>query len=132
MKNTEMQTSPQQQVVRHPLVIPFDDGKYAVIPMGITADDFDCLQKTIALWKEKMLSPATDQHPEDGCEDCSGRNVVWFAPNEIWNKVCRPNGENAADPMLCPRCFILRAAGIAAAWSVMPNSEVSGLKGPLK
>ena len=32
-----------QPVVRHPLVIPFDDGKYAVIPMGITADDFDCL-----------------------------------------------------------------------------------------
>lgn len=49
----------QQQEVGHPLVIPFDDGKYAVIPMGITADDFECLQKTLVLWRTKMVIPET-------------------------------------------------------------------------
>lgn len=55
-----------QPVVRHPLVIPFDDGKYAVIPMGITADDFDCLQKTLVLWREKMVIPEAAHE----CQNC--------------------------------------------------------------
>lgn len=60
-------------------------------------------------------------HPEDICEDCNGRNVVWFAPSELWNKVVRK--PDIADPMLCPRCFILRAEniGIQYTWEVKPE-----------
>lgn len=64
-------------------------------------------------------------HPEAICDDCGGANVVWFAPSEIWNRVCRPNGEIAADPMLCPRCFILRAEamGLKFIWEVYPEIQ---------
>lgn len=67
-------------------------------------------------------------HPESICDDCDGPNVVWHAPNDLWNKVCRPDGETAADPMLCPRCFIARAfkTGIDVAWNVSPNADLSG------
>jgi hypothetical protein len=55
-------------------------------------------------------------HPEATCDDCNGPNVVWFAPSHLWNKVAR----RAEDPMLCPRCFILRAQamGIRETWVV--------------
>jgi hypothetical protein len=59
-------------------------------------------------------------HPEATCEDCGGSNVVWFAPNGIWNRVCRPEGYER-DPMLCPRCFAIRAnrLGICGAWKMV-------------
>lgn len=55
-------------------------------------------------------------HPEAFCDDCKGPNVVWFAPNNLWNKVVRK--VDKPDPMLCPRCFILRAEamGIRESW----------------
>jgi hypothetical protein len=65
-----------------------------------------------------MTTPA--MHPESVCQDCGGANVVWFAPNDIWNRVVgSPNG------ILCPRCFIVRAnrAGIDARWSVAPVND---------
>lgn len=70
-------------------------------------------------------------HPEVICDDCGGANVVWFAPNDIWNKVCRPNGENTGDPMLCPRCFIVRAikAKIYVIWRVSPDSPITREEG---
>lgn len=64
--------------------------------------------------------PIANGHPEATCDDCGGKNVIWFAPSEMWNKVARrPDGE----PMLCPRCFILRAEamGIHEVWMVTPD-----------
>ena len=67
-------------------------------------------------------------HPEAVCHDCGGANVVWFAPNNLWNQVVRKS--NKADPILCPRCFILRAtaAGICDAWTVLPETELTELR----
>lgn len=75
-----------------------------------------------------QLSEECKGHPESKCDDCGGKNVVWHAPNELWNKVCRPAGEICADPMLCPRCFILRAikAGIDVAWLLFPETPTLG------
>lgn len=28
-------------------------------------------------------------HPEDFCNDCGNPNVTWYAPNELWNKLCK-------------------------------------------
>ena len=36
--------------------------------MGITADDFDCLQKTLTLWREKMVTPERKKCPKCGGE----------------------------------------------------------------
>ncbi|GAG96755.1 unnamed protein product, partial [marine sediment metagenome] len=27
------------------------------------------------------------EHPEDYCHICGGKNIVWFADNDLWNKV---------------------------------------------
>ena len=60
-------------------------------------------------------------HPEAVCEDCGGHNVSWYSPNALWNKIVRR--ADKGDPMLCPRCFILRAEamGISEVWEVSPR-----------
>lgn len=47
-------------------------------------------------------------HPEDYCNDCNNKNVIWYAPNELWNKLCK------REEIICPFCFQERAkkAGI--------------------
>jgi hypothetical protein len=58
-------------------------------------------------------------HPEEICEKCGLKNVTWFAPSSIWNKVARTDG---FDLMLCPTCFIHMAevAGFDTVWRVAP------------
>jgi len=40
-----------------------------------------------------------EKHPEDTCQMCSRDNPVWYAENELWNKVAPPKG------IICPICF---------------------------
>jgi hypothetical protein len=66
------------------------------------------------------------EHPEDTCEDCGGPNVVWFAPNDVWNQVMRGGDRGAPDAVgiVCPMCFIRRAENeglTPTAWSVQPE-----------
>lgn len=59
-----------------------------------------------------------EPHPESICDACGGPNVVWFAPNDLWNRVVgSPNG------ILCPTCFIRAAerCGVEAVWRVDPD-----------
>jgi hypothetical protein len=42
---------------RPPLKIPLDDGKVAIIPLGITHDDVSCIEQTIKLWINKLVPP---------------------------------------------------------------------------
>ena len=80
----------------------------------------------LAMRLRELVTELRSRHPEAKCDDCGRPNVVWFAPNEIWNKVIRPNGEVETDPMLCPTCFIRRAetSGIeATAWKVEPEQD---------
>lgn len=83
---------------------------------------------------EAALSPATGsaKHPEAICDDCGGANVVWHAPSELWNKVCRPHGEIGADPMLCPTCFIARLQRFWIHEAFGPQSEINRLNDALK
>lgn len=37
-----------------PLVIPLESG-YAVIPLGVTRDDFECLKQTLELWEKRIV-----------------------------------------------------------------------------
>jgi len=41
-----------------------------------------------------------EPHPEDYCQICKGKNVCWYAPNEIFNSV---NGNDIG--IMCPQCF---------------------------
>ena len=54
------------------------------------------------------------------CQECGGPNVVWFAPNPIWNLAV----DNERQLILCPVCFVVRAEarGInPTAWVVSPE-----------
>lgn len=61
-------------------------------------------------------------HPEDFCQRCKRPNVVWFAPNHLWNKVVRANNQPG---ILCPICFVelAEAIGIHEVWKVAPNEK---------
>jgi hypothetical protein len=58
-------------------------------------------------------------HPEDFCEECGLPNPTWYAPNELWNKLCTPV------EIICPKCFQKRAdkAGINIVFTteILPN-----------
>lgn len=59
-----------------------------------------------------------DEHPENRCERCGGRNICWFTASEIWN--AHSDGAN----ILCPICFVAAAesAGIShSAWQLIPE-----------
>lgn len=75
---------------------------------------------------QKPFFPIAPDHLEAICTDCGGVNVVWFAPSEWWNAVIRrppDSGHPGEDPMLCPRCFIVRseALGYRNVWRVAPE-----------
>lgn len=65
--------------------------------------------------EETLRAVLGDRRDKDNaCTDCGIDNPVWFAPNELWNRVM---GDHTG--FLCPRCFIVRAeaAGVRpTAW----------------
>lgn len=60
------------------------------------------------------------EHPEDFCDECGGRNIVWSAPNDVWNQVTG----HPAGLILCPVCFVRRAdaAGFRDCWTLVPDA----------
>lgn len=76
-------------------------------------------------------TPRTDDEPWEPwegngpCQDCGGRNVVWVAPNHIWNSVMQSSVNKAGVGFLCPNCFIVRAfyAGHRVVWSLHPEDN---------
>jgi len=76
---------------------------------------------------DRLTAPraGVDEHPEDRCERCGGKNIKpWFAPSPIWNEVV---GYDFG--ILCPQCFteIAEAKGVApTGWRLAPE----GYEGP--
>lgn len=63
---------------------------------------------------------------ESICQVCDGINPVWFAPNELWNKVMRyPDGREESEKInfICPNCFIQEAIKLELAPRVWRLSE---------
>jgi hypothetical protein len=59
------------------------------------------------------------------CDDCGGANPVWFASNELWNRVMGgPHAKDDPGGIVCPGCFILRAEDegiVPTAWELRPE-----------
>lgn len=58
------------------------------------------------------------------CERCGRDNIVWYAPNDVWNRVMPDDGG-----ILCPVCFVQAAeqAGIApTVWRLIPAEVKRG------
>ena len=70
----------------------------------------------------------SDDHPEHRCGRCGGRNTIWYADSDVWNRVA---GNYS---ILCPICFceLGEEAGIApTAWRLSlegDDPEVSKLR----
>lgn len=52
------------------------------------------------------------------CERCDKDYPIWYADNDIWNKVIRDEVAGDCFDFLCPTCFIIRASmkGITPIW----------------
>lgn len=93
------------------------------------------LQTALLLIARLEKLDGNDEHPENRCDMCSGRNAhSWFADSDLWNRCARAD----AYSVLCPICFIERAKfhGIApAAWRLAPadaSDEVAHLQAQLR
>lgn len=70
-------------------------------------------------------------HPEETCEMCGGRNMVWFAPSPIWNRVVRDPAAPLPE-ILCPQCFTEayeKKFGPPTAWKVTTETEADMVSG---
>lgn len=57
-----------------------------------------------SVFLQRKSGDRADAHPEDYCQQCGGKNIVWSADNDLWNKVIgSPNG------IICPQCFEKKA-----------------------
>ena len=43
-------------------------------------------------------------HPEDFCDLCGSRNIVWYADNDLWNLVVEKKYHRGV--IWCPICFV--------------------------
>ena len=62
----------------------------------------------------KYLQRGLEKHPhqELSCELCHRDYPVWYAPNDLWNKVMRaPDDREASEKhaFVCPTCFAMEA-----------------------
>jgi hypothetical protein len=87
---------------------------------GKPAPDSAAWWKAVAQGLARKLWPTREApHPEDTCQVCRGPNIVWSAPNHVWNRVMPDDGG-----ILCPVCFVIAAesAGIVTVWRLTPET----------
>ena len=78
------------------------------------------------------LRDETDEPRELLCEDCGRDYAVWFAPNDLWNRVRGHHGGG----MICPTCFTMEAERkgiVPTAWKIdienASSLEIDGGRG---
>jgi hypothetical protein len=94
-------------------------------------EDFDTAQ-AYTVWCAAWQSGRAVQPPvrELLCQRCDQNYPVWFAPNELWNRVC-PDSEGIH--FLCLTCFAVLAEGkgiVPTAWVI--TLEDSGVETALE
>lgn len=64
----------------------------------------------------------TEPWEGDGpCQDCGGKNIVWFTDNKLFNRVM-PNGAG----ILCVNCFVRRSYAVGinpTGWKLEPEVQ---------
>ncbi len=66
--------------------------------------DWEIFCSTLQDWNKYKQEGDATIHPEDYCHRCGNPNIVWHAPNSLWNRVIvhKPS-------ILCPVCFVIEA-----------------------
>jgi hypothetical protein len=71
-----------------------------------------------------LAADMADIGPETMCRCCLGPNVTWHAPNELWNRVMRKEGEGSEpyNGLICLACFASLAEqdGVDVIWQLQP------------
>jgi hypothetical protein len=76
---------------------------------------------TSSLLPQPPAQPSTKEG-DTRCQQCGRENPVWFAPNDVWNRVVP-----VVSGVLCPNCFMLRDKGTT--WIVSPEDQPSPKEG---
>lgn len=102
-----------------------------VVPRDSDKENFEQLRQAVARLQASVpvrdpAPPDEPEHPEAFCQQCRRRNVVWFAPSDIWNATM-----GGGQGILCPVCFIEAAerAGLFGPWIVAPGHSVQKRSG---
>ncbi len=72
----------------------------------------------------------TESARELKCMRCEAEHPVWYAPNDLWNKVVRRQDGSDTWPFLCPTCFAVLAAeaGVCTAFELRRAQTVDPLR----
>jgi hypothetical protein len=99
------------------------EGDHELTRKLIQADKFDAWNTRAHSTLAAENAQRRESHPEDYCHKCGGPNVVWFAPNTIWDRAVRDANEPG---ILCPTCFIqlAEAAGFYGVWKVALHDQL--------
>lgn len=63
-------------------------------------------------------NPVTVPHPEDFCQRCGGRNIIWNVDSDRYNTAVNRS------EIVCPTCFVLAhesATGMRCVWTLAPD-----------
>ena len=52
-----------------------------------------------------MFLPYTNEVSSIPCAECGGDVIEFTIPNDIWNKIIRPNGIESIKEYLCINCW---------------------------
>lgn len=93
-----------------------------ICPIGIIGNKIAEERAAIILSR-----PQEDEGPRELlCMVCHHDYPVWFAPNELWNRVMRtPDGRETSEtiPYICPTCFGLKAHAMGVRGAFMLSEE---------
>ena len=67
-------------------------------------DIFDYIRDVV-----RAPEPAEQEARELLCMICGKEHPVWFAPNDLWNRVMRREDGSDLYPFVCPTCFAVEA-----------------------
>lgn len=67
----------------------------------------------------------TNDHPENHCHICGGKNISWYVDNDLWNLVV-PSDMKPKSHIFCPLCFVQLAEKVGihpTAWRLSREGD---------
>lgn len=79
---------------------------------------------TLEYIEAQRIANFPDMHPEDYCHRCGGRNVTWYAPQDIWQEAVKYQLQRGISGICCPSCLVQMheaATGERLIWKFQPD-----------
>lgn len=105
-------------------------GRHAADAEGIVAlrNKAKAVCKSHEALRERLAKlDGNDEHPENRCQRCGGRNLHnWYADSDVWNALLRAEDGTDEFGVLCPICFgeLAKERGTApTAWRLSKDGD---------